>query len=185
MVSIVNVVGAGTLGVEIDLSAVEGEITAQTARYDPETHPGLYLRFTTDGPMITVYRTGRYHITGAESPEELFETHEDFLNAIQGLSVGIAKERCLDSFSIRNIVCTAEYPTEINLNAAAIGLGLENTEYEPEQFPGLVYRIQNPSAVLLLFASGKVVITGVSDVDSARDAFAVCKKRLDSVFTDN
>jgi transcription initiation factor TFIID TATA-box-binding protein len=46
------------------------------------------------------------------------------------------------------------------LNAIAIGLGLENIEYEPEQFPGLVYRLSDPKAVILLFGSGKLVVTG-------------------------
>jgi transcription initiation factor TFIID TATA-box-binding protein len=46
------------------------------------------------------------------------------------------------------------------LNAIAIGLGLENIEYEPEQFPGLVYRISDPKVVILLFGSGKLVVTG-------------------------
>jgi transcription initiation factor TFIID TATA-box-binding protein len=48
----------------------------------------------------------------------------------------------------------------LNLNAIAIGLGLENIEYEPEQFPGLVYRLSDPKVVILLFGSGKLVVTG-------------------------
>ena len=50
--------------------------------------------------------------------------------------------------------------TELNLNEVAMGLGLENVEYEPEQFPGLVYRIQEPKVAMLLFGSGKIVCTG-------------------------
>jgi len=48
----------------------------------------------------------------------------------------------------------------LNLNAVALGLGLENIEYEPEQFPGLVYKIKRPKVVVLIFRSGKLVITG-------------------------
>jgi transcription initiation factor TFIID TATA-box-binding protein len=52
----------------------------------------------------------------------------------------------------------------LNLNSIAITLGLENVEYEPEQFPGLVYRIAEPKVVMLLFGSGSVVCTGARDV---------------------
>ena len=61
-------------------------------------------------------------------------------------------------------VCTvgsfANLHSALNLNAIAIGLGLENIEYEPEQFPGLVYRLSDPKVVILLFGSGKLVVTG-------------------------
>jgi transcription initiation factor TFIID TATA-box-binding protein len=56
------------------------------------------------------------------------------------------------------------------LNAIAIGLGLENIEYEPEQFPGLVYRISDPKVVVLLFGSGKLVVTGGRKPEDAANA---------------
>ena len=60
--------------------------------------------------------------------------------------------------------------TSINLNAITIGFGLEAVEYEPEQFPGLVYRLDTPDVVTLLFGSGKVVITGAKTTDAAGEA---------------
>ncbi len=61
---------------------------------------------------------------------------------------------------VQNIVASADLGVDLNLNAIAIGLGLENIEYEPEQFPGLVYRLDNPRVVVLIFGSGKMVVTG-------------------------
>jgi len=58
----------------------------------------------------------------------------------------------------------------VSLNALSIGLGLEVTEYEPEQFPGLVYRPEGIGAVLLVFANGKLVITGAKDVAETTEA---------------
>ncbi|MGZ7171974.1 MAG: TATA-box-binding protein, partial [Halobacteriota archaeon] len=58
----------------------------------------------------------------------------------------------------------------LNLNAIAIGLGLENIEYEPEQFPGLVYRLSEPKVVVLLFGSGKLVVTGGRVPEDAANA---------------
>jgi len=61
---------------------------------------------------------------------------------------------------VQNIVASADLGQEINLNTVAITLGLEKVEYEPEQFPGLVYRLDDPKVVVLLFGSGKMVCTG-------------------------
>ena len=69
------------------------------------------------------------------------------------------------------MVCTAQLDDPVDLNTLSIALGLESVEYEPEQFPGLIYRPADYPAVLLVFANGKIVVTGASDVDTAEDAF--------------
>ena len=71
---------------------------------------------------------------------------------------------------VQNIVATSDLAAQIDLNAIAISLGGGKVEYEPEQFPGLVYRIDEPKVVVLLFGSGKLVCTGArkpSDVERA------------------
>nr|AWM95337.1 putative transcription factor [uncultured microorganism] len=60
----------------------------------------------------------------------------------------------------------------MNLNALAIGLGLEQVEYEPEQFPGLIYRPESAEGVVLLFSNGRVVITGCQSIDAAEKIFS-------------
>jgi len=61
---------------------------------------------------------------------------------------------------VQNIVATTDLGHPLNLNSVAISLGLERIEYEPEQFPGLVFRMEEPRLVMLFFGSGKVVCTG-------------------------
>ena len=76
---------------------------------------------------------------------------------------------------VQNIVASSDLEQEINLNTVAITLGLEKVEYEPEQFPGLVYRLDDPKVVVLLFGSGKMVCTGAKvpeDVTRAVDKIA-------------
>ena len=68
---------------------------------------------------------------------------------------------------IQNMVSSADLGNEVNLNTTAITLGLEKVEYEPEQFPGLVYRINDPKVVILLFGSGKIVIAGAKKIEEA------------------
>ena len=73
---------------------------------------------------------------------------------------------------------SADLGRRLDLNAIAIGLGLENIEYEPERFPGLVYRLDDPDAVALLFGSGKLVITGGKEPDDANGAIDQIVTRL-------
>jgi len=176
VVTIVNIVASGSLPLELDLERLSFDIGESLAKYDPEKHPGMYLRFDEDAPLITVYRTGKYIITGAESEEESEAFRDEFLALLS--EMGVIAEPDDEWFSIQNYVCTGEMGRTQNLNALAIGLGLENTEYEPEQFPGLIYRPEHRECTLLIFATGKVVITGARDIQAAEDTFEELRQQL-------
>ena len=105
--------------------------------------------------------------TGAKSLERVKQAIE--IVAKQIGAAGIPVNRNPD-IVVQNIVATSDLGAQIDLNAVAISLGGGKGEYEPEQFPGLVYRIDEPKVVVLLFGSGKLVCTGArkpSDVDQA------------------
>lgn len=179
MVSIANVVGSGDLGSELDLTAVEEDLTVPYTEYDPSNYHGLYVRITEEGPLITIYKSGKYIISGCSDFGELQRTNSEFLEIISSLDVF---QDGLDAgFSVQNVVCTGDLRQNINLSALSVGLGLESTEYEPEQFPGLVYRPSEFPAVLLVFANGKVVITGAADIETADDAFEYLQSQVDTI----
>lgn len=81
MVKIVNVVGSGSLDAEFDLERVAADI-GSIADYDPDKYPGMYLRFAEDAPLITVYRTGIYIATGADSEKDAHTVREHFLDLL-------------------------------------------------------------------------------------------------------
>ena len=170
MVEVVNVVGSGFLRREFELSVVAEDL-GSVAKFDPEKYPAIYIRFSDDAPLITVYRTGKFIITGAGSIEELHELKEDLLTHLT--SAGIVSEDDLEWFKVQNMVCTTVL--------GAIGLGLERTEYEPEQFPGLIYRNPDFECVVLLFSTGKAVITGSSDFDDVEAVADYLIKELSSL----
>ncbi|MEM7825590.1 MAG: TATA-box-binding protein, partial [Candidatus Aenigmatarchaeota archaeon] len=58
---------------------------------------------------------------------------------------------------------------------------LEGTEYEPEQFPGLVYRLKDPKAATLIFSSGKVVCTGARKIKDVDFSVETISKKLKSI----
>jgi transcription initiation factor TFIID TATA-box-binding protein len=109
----------------------------------------------------------------------LYETNEEFQRVLADLAV--IEENAQVEFTIQNVVCTAMLDEPISLNALAIGLGLEVTEYEPEQFPGLVYRPEEIGAVLLVFANGKMVITGAKNVDTAESAYEHLQSKVQAL----
>jgi len=76
----------------------------------------------------------------------------------------------------------ADIGQQLDLSTLAIGLGLKLTGYEPEQFPGLVYRPADHDCVMLIFGSGKVIITGTTAVDSAEEAVAALLEQIDTLF---
>ena len=126
-----------------------------------------------------------YVFTGADSIPEIHQTKDILLSALSKMGIISASEppdeEIVDQFEIQNFVFTATIGRELNLNALAIGLGLEHTEYEPEQFPGLVYRPLSGSCTLLIFATGKIVITGVTSEEIAETELNKLKEKINTL----
>ncbi len=83
--------------------------------------------------------------------------------------------------AITNMVCSYNLGKYININKLSVTLNLENIEYEPEQFPGLVYRIKDPRIVVLIFSSGKIILTGGRNMEDIRKGLDILEEKLDSV----
>jgi transcription initiation factor TFIID TATA-box-binding protein len=90
---------------------------------------------------------------------------------------------CFDEprVAVTNIVCSYDIGNKINLNKVVMTLSLENIEYEPEQFPGLVYRISDPKIVALLFSSGKIILTGGKNMEDIKRGLAFLEQKLGSI----
>ena len=72
----------------------------------------------------------------------------------------------------------AALPRKLNLNNLTFHLPFDKVEYEPEQFPGLIYRLDYPRVVCLIFGSGKMVITGARHKDEILEAVEQIKDEL-------
>jgi transcription initiation factor TFIID TATA-box-binding protein len=182
---IVNAVGGGDLNQELDLQVLFEAVEGEEVRYDPEYWPGLYIRFTEESPAIMVFRTGKYNIAGAESIEELTDSNEEFLSTFEKLGITPNPDSTNPpaNFEIRNLVFLDRYQEELALNPVAVGLGLENAEYEPEQFPGLLFRPSDDTGTFLIFRTGKIVLTGTKNPESAMDSFESLFAQLDEMFS--
>ncbi|WP_164471697.1 TATA-box-binding protein [Halosimplex salinum] len=167
--------GSGELGREIELSEV---IEALFAEFDIEakTHSDSIatIRLEDGGPAHTLYRTGAFQIRGTSNRESLFEAKEDLLNALRKIGVEFGPV----PFRQNNAVYLADFGTEIQLETLAIHLGLENVEYEPEQFPGVIYRPPELGTVMLIFASGKTIISGTINREEAEESESHLRDQL-------
>ena len=154
-ISIQNIVASTSLGIELDLNDLALKLNG--AEYEPEAFPGLIFRLKNPKSAILIFRSGKLVCTGAKTLEQVGNAVSRTVDSIRQAGVPIAEK---PEFVVQNIVASADLGHEINLNAIAVSLGLDRVEYEPEQFPGLVYRIDVPKVVVLLFGSGKLVCTG-------------------------
>jgi transcription initiation factor TFIID TATA-box-binding protein len=175
-IEIENVVASSGIGQELALESLAMDM--EGADYNPENFPGLVYRTTNPKSAALIFRSGKIVCTGAKSVENVHESLEIVFQQFRDLQIEVDDD---PEIVVQNIVSSADLGRNLNLNAIAIGLGLENIEYEPEQFPGLVYRLDEPKVVALLFGSGKLVVTGGKEVDDAREAVGVIVNRLEDL----
>lgn len=166
-IKIENVVASTSLGEDLDLQKIS--LALDGAEYEPEQFPGLIYRIKEPKTAILLFRSGKVVCTGAKSLEDVKQAIAKVSREVEKADVKVVKEPDIE---VQNIVASSDLESEINLNSIALSLGLEKVEYEPEQFPGLVYRLDDPKVVVLLFGSGKLVCTGAKrpeDVSKAVD----------------
>jgi transcription initiation factor TFIID TATA-box-binding protein len=175
-VSIENVVASTGIGQELDLESLSMDLTG--SEYDPDQFPGLVYRLQEPKSASLIFRSGKIVCTGAQSVEDVNRSLRIVFEKLRELGISVADD---PEITVQNIVTSADLGQTLNLNAIAIGFGLESVEYEPEQFPGLVYRIDDPDVVALLFGSGKVVITGGTDPTDAQEAIEAIDSELDDL----
>jgi transcription initiation factor TFIID TATA-box-binding protein len=160
-----NIVASAKVTDYLDLPALAANI--KDAEYNKKRFPGVVLRMQDPKIAALVFGSGKVVLTGAKSIDSLSKG----LNILGGLlrKQGIDIPKKLE-YKIQNIVTSADLATPINLNKIAVGFNLDKIEYEPEQFPGLVYRLDVPKVVVLLFGSGKLIITGGKEPEDAKKA---------------
>jgi transcription initiation factor TFIID TATA-box-binding protein len=171
-----NVVTSTSVEQELNLESLNDDL--DRGEYNPGRFPGLIYRTAEPKAASLIFRSGEVVTTGAKSEAIANEAVGVLFDDLDDLGVAVPET---PSVTVQNIVSSADLGTPLNLNAIAIGLGLEHIEYEPEQFPGLVYRLEDPSIVLLLFGSGKLVITGANRFPDVERALESAHSTLDEL----
>lgn len=163
---IVNLLATTQFAEYLDLDT----FSEQTDReFEPDRFPGMSCKLETPKVCVLLFRSGRVVVTGAKQIsdiesalthvfQELKDNGHEHLNENYGYEIG-------------NVVVTHNIGEELNLADLTMRLPFTRTEWEPEQFPGLIYRVgRGLNSVALVFSSGKCVITGNTTIEDAQSA---------------
>ena len=169
-----NIVATASLGKPVPLTKLAK--TLPNTEYNPEQFPGLVLRIKKPKSAVLVFSSGNLVCTGTKSIAQVKEVIKEVIKQLKKINVKISIQ---PKITVQNIVASGSINMNLNLNFLA--LELENTEYEPEQFPGLVYKLKEANATFLLFSNGKIVCTGTKSEDAVKEAVEKLVKNLKKV----
>jgi transcription initiation factor TFIID TATA-box-binding protein len=164
-ISIENVVASASLDQKIDLLAIMKVF--RNVEYRPKQFPGLVFRLKRPKTATLIFGSGKMVCTGAKSEKMSRRAVNKVVRELKNNGIIILGK---PKITIQNIVASANLHGKIDLETAADIM--DNVMYEPEQFPGLIYRMGTPKVVMLLFASGKLVCTGAKHEDMVKEAVA-------------
>ena len=164
-INIVNVVASVTLDQKMDLLDIMKVF--RNVEYRPKQFPGLVFRLKRPKTATLIFSTGKMVCTGSKSEKQAISAVHKVVRQLKDNGIVILNR---PKIVIQNMVASANLHGKIDLEVAADVL--DNVMYEPEQFPGLIYRMQDPKTVLLLFASGKLVCTGAKSKEMVHEAVA-------------
>jgi transcription initiation factor TFIID TATA-box-binding protein len=160
----------------IDLAEVSKKI--KSCELNTKRFPGAVYRIEKPKIASLIFSSGKVVLTGIRDKDALDEGLGLIISSLRKAGVDTLKD---PRVAVTNIVCSYDIGKYINLNKVVITLNLENIEYEPEQFPGLVYRIRDPKIVALLFSSGKIILTGGKNLDDIKKGLDFLEQKLESI----
>lgn len=176
-IDIQNVVASTKLADSFKLEEIGAALSG--AEYNKAKFPGMVYKVMDPKAAFLIFASGKVVCTGVKKIDDVRTVILNVAKKIATLGIDIIEEPVI---TIQNIVASADLGTSLNLNALAVGIGFENIEYEPEQFPGLVYRINSPKIVVLIFSSGKLVITGGKTPEDCEKGVAIVRQQLENMY---
>ncbi len=165
-----NIVSSIVLGQDIDLESFANSVDGIE---NPKRFPGVIFRITDPKLAMLIFRTGKVICSGARSRTDIDAAVKKLLDKFKEAGIIIQAE---PKINIENIVASSNLNFRVNLDVLA--MECDNTEYEPEQFPGLIFRLKEPKTVMLVFRSGKIIVTGAKTPQDANTAAVTTKKLI-------
>ncbi len=173
-ITIVNIVISSSLEKDIPLEKMAA--TLPNTEYNPEQFPGLVLRIKEPKTSALIFSSGKIVCTGARTMEDVDLSIQSIIKSLKKLNIHVTIKPVI---TVQNIVASGSIGMALNLNV--LGLKLPNTEYEPEQFPGLVHKLKGTNATFLLFSNGKIVCTGTKTEQAVNQATDLLIEELKKV----
>jgi len=161
---IVNVVATSTVDIQEKIDLIKIAQKHKDVEYNPERFPGLVMRIKEPSGTVLVFSTGKFVITGLKKTEDAEKVIKKVIKNIKKSGINVSNPQ----IQIVNLVASGDLYLNIDLNMAAVLL--EYAMYEPEVFPGLILRMKEPKAVFLIFSTGKIVCTGITQDEFIKEA---------------
>ncbi|MGB9022308.1 MAG: TATA-box-binding protein [Candidatus Bathyarchaeia archaeon] len=171
-INIENVVATATLNQRIDLNSIVRIFPG--VKYRPEQFPGLVYRLKKPKTATLIFTSGKMVCTGAKSERQARKAVTKVVDELKRGGIVILGK---PEIQIQNIVASAGLGGRIDLEKTTYSL--KRTMYEPEQFPGLIYRMDDPKVVILIFTTGKLVCTGAKKEAEVPRAIAKLQETLE------
>jgi transcription initiation factor TFIID TATA-box-binding protein len=171
-INIENVVATATLYQNIDLNSIVRVFPG--VEYRPEQFPGLVYRLKKPKATTLIFGSGKMVCTGAKSERQ---AHKAVMKVVDELNRNGIVILSKPEVQVQNIVASVGLGGHIDLEK--VTYALKRTMYEPEQFPGLIYRMDDPKVVILIFATGKLVCTGAKKEAEVHRAIAKLQETLE------
>lgn len=170
---IVNVVATVSMELEENLNLIEIVRKFPDSEYNPERFPGVVLRMENPRATYLIFASGKMVVTGLKDED----TAESVINEVLDIISSKVVELPDAEINIRNVVASGSIHKFIDLNLGA--LVLENSMYEPEVFPGLIYNFKEPKCNFLLFSTGSLVCTGARSSEDIEKALDLLVEKID------
>ncbi len=171
-INIENVVATAALNQNIDLNSIVRIFPG--VEYRPEQFPGLVYRLRKPKTATLIFSSGKMVCTGAKSESQARKGVMKVVDELKRNGIVILRK---PEIQVQNIVASVGLGGHIDLEKSTYSL--KRTMYEPEQFPGLIYRMDDPKAVILIFSTGKLVCTGTKREAEVHRAVAKLQETLE------
>ena len=173
-VEIQNMVATTYIAKKLDLEKISNVLI--NTSYNPNLFPGLVYHIEEPKAAFLLFKSGKVVCTGTKNIENVRKAISKLCKTLKEKDFRIISKPKIE---VQNIVASADLHENLNLTKIAFSIGLENVEYEPEVFPGMVYRMEEPHVVILLFGSGKIVCTGARKTEQIMEAVKKLKRKLE------
>ncbi len=170
-IKVQNIVAYTVLGKNISLDQMLQKV--EDTEWQPEQFPGLVYKIKNPRASALIFSQGKIVCTGTKSLEDLKTAMKKIVARIRKAGFPMPTKY---HTKVENIVASTK--VDGNLSLEEIAATLENSEYEPEQFPGLVYRISEPRVAFLLFTSGRIICAGAQNEEDIHRALVKFRENL-------
>lgn len=172
LIRIENIVASASINQAISLQSIVKAFP--TVEYRPTVFPGLVFRLKKPKTATLIFKTGKMVCTGAKSEKEARKALNKVVKKLRANGIAVFGK---PSIEIQNIVASISLVGAIDLERAVYNL--KRIMYEPEQFPGAIYRMDSPKVVFLIFSTGKLVCVGAKKEAEVYEAVDKIQKMLE------